>query len=225
MRHIRPRTIVAAAAALALAAAAGGVAYASIPNAGLISGCYVKSSGTLRVIDPSTMACKTGEALIQWNQTGPAGATGATGGTGATGATGPTGATGADGPPGATGAAGPAGPSGPSDAYSDSNLNGTGINNPGTELVRLDLPAGSYALFGKATLSNDDGDSQEAQCRLSTGEAAFTRLGGDAWQVVVVQDLLSLGSPGTVSMTCSTYDGGGSSAKLTAIRVGAVHVF
>jgi hypothetical protein len=78
---------------------AGGVAYASIPDAaGVIHGCYQKVNGQLRVIDTSRGGtCSPSENALSWNQTGPTGAQGPTGPTGAKGATGATGPTGAAG--------------------------------------------------------------------------------------------------------------------------------
>lgn len=92
---------------LAVGLVGGGAAYASIPDAsGVIHGCLQKNVGNLRVIDPSTDACRSSEVALDWNQTGPTGPIGPKGPTGATGAKG---ATGANGP---TGAAGPTGPAG-----------------------------------------------------------------------------------------------------------------
>src|SRR5437879_3725406 len=69
------------------ALAAGGIAYASIPDgSGVIHGCYKTIGGSLRVIDTgSGGACNAGETPLGWNQTGPRG---------------PTGLQGAQGPPG-----------------------------------------------------------------------------------------------------------------------------
>src|SRR6266516_775165 len=53
--------------------------FASIPGpGGLINGCFQKSTGKLRVIDPSSSrpslrACHPDEVAIHWNQVGPAG--------------------------------------------------------------------------------------------------------------------------------------------------------
>ncbi len=88
-------------------AAAAGIAYAAVGENGVITGCYSKAGGTLRVIDPSLTSCKSSETTLTWNVQGPPGATGATG------ATGPAGPEGPAGPAGATGPAGPAGPEGP----------------------------------------------------------------------------------------------------------------
>src|SRR3954451_884070 len=94
---------------------AGGVAYATIPTNNAIDGCYLKSGGALRIIDPTVTKCKSGETALAWNvqgvkgDTGAIGATGATGPTGPTGPAGPTGGPGSPGPAGATGLTGPAG--------------------------------------------------------------------------------------------------------------------
>jgi hypothetical protein len=55
----------------------GSIAWASIPDAsGVISGCYNKASGALRVTDPqakSPAACSAKETPLEWNQQGPKG--------------------------------------------------------------------------------------------------------------------------------------------------------
>jgi hypothetical protein len=97
---LKGRRLVAVAGVAAAAFAAGGVAYATIPSNGVITGC-VNPSGNVKLIDPSTGAtCNSNERQVTWNQTGPTGGTGATGGTGTDGATGATGTTGATGPSG-----------------------------------------------------------------------------------------------------------------------------
>ena len=88
----------------------GGAALATIPGSGgVISGCYPKSGGPLRVIDASSATCASGELPLNWNQTGPQGPKGAQG---PQGLQGPKGDTGAAGPPGPTGPAGQPGPKG-----------------------------------------------------------------------------------------------------------------
>jgi hypothetical protein len=83
----------AAAVALVLALLLGGAALAAIPGAnGVITGCYNKNSGALRVIDSAAnQACTNKESLLTWSQTGPQGQQGLTGATGATGPQGPQG--------------------------------------------------------------------------------------------------------------------------------------
>jgi hypothetical protein len=66
-------------AVIAAGLAAGGIAYASVPDAsGVIHGCYQKVNGQLRVIDSSTDNCGPSEVALNWNQTGPQGPSGVT---------------------------------------------------------------------------------------------------------------------------------------------------
>jgi hypothetical protein len=80
--------------ALILALLLGTVALAAIPGAGgVITGCYTKMNGALRVIDTAAgQTCTNKELQLTWSQTGPQGATGATGATGPAGPQGPAGA-------------------------------------------------------------------------------------------------------------------------------------
>jgi hypothetical protein len=71
---------------VAAAALAGGVAYATIPDANNVySACMLKGVGQIRLIDkalPTTNLmshCTDKETEVSWNQTGPAGAPGAPG--------------------------------------------------------------------------------------------------------------------------------------------------
>jgi hypothetical protein len=92
----RPSPYQAVAVAVATLAI-GGVAYATIPSNGVISGCYQKSGGTLRVIDATTGSCSSKETSLNWNvqgAQGPQGPAGATGATGPAGARGPAGISG-----------------------------------------------------------------------------------------------------------------------------------
>jgi hypothetical protein len=68
----------AATIALALLFVVGStVALASIPDSdGLISGCYAKVGGDLRVIDAASSSCKSNEIKLEWNQQGPQGESG-----------------------------------------------------------------------------------------------------------------------------------------------------
>jgi hypothetical protein len=125
MKGISRRRLLLAALPLVVMLAVG-VAYAAIPDAGVINGC-VGGNGNLRVIDAAQEACKSSEAALSWNQQGPKGEAGAVGPQGqvgpagpqgergpigVTGPVGPAGERGADGPQGPVGPAGPAGPRG-----------------------------------------------------------------------------------------------------------------
>lgn len=101
------RTLVAAVATLGILGIGGSVAFATIPGGdGVIHGCYVKSGGTLRVVDGSVTTCKSSESALDWNVTGPPGPSGAAG------PQGPKGDPGQQGPKGEAGPTGPAGTNG-----------------------------------------------------------------------------------------------------------------
>src|SRR5436190_861375 len=112
---------VASVAVGAVLAAGGSLVLANNASADVISGCYSKSTGSVRIV-VDVGACKSGEVGITWNSQGPAGLpgpAGPAGPTGTPGAVGPmgpggaTGAAGAVGPAGAAGAMGPTGATGP----------------------------------------------------------------------------------------------------------------
>jgi len=108
--------------AAALVVAGTMITQASIPAPnGVISGCYMKSGGSLRVID-SNGKCGSNETSLSFNQTGiqgpigplgPAGPQGVAGPAGPVGPIGPAGPVGPAGPQGVQGGVGPAGPAGP----------------------------------------------------------------------------------------------------------------
>ena len=113
------RTRIAFGSLVLAATVAGGAAWATIPAAdGVISGCYQKEEGGLRVIDSETQTCRPSELAISWNRTGPQGPRGEQGARGEQGPQGPegdrgdTGAKGDKGDPGAQGEAGAPGPQG-----------------------------------------------------------------------------------------------------------------
>ena len=114
-QRIPPMLLSAAVGALVGMLLAGGVAFATIPGAdGLISGCYEKRLGILRVIDAEAgKRCTNLETPISWNQRGPAGQQGPPGEKGLAGDRGPQGPQGLEGPKGEGGPGGPQGVQGP----------------------------------------------------------------------------------------------------------------
>lgn len=116
--RMRRRSWIVVLAAVSTLAVATGIAFATIPNAGVINACYAKSGGALRVIDRSVTHCKAGETALDWDQRGqvgpqgPAGPQGTAGPAGPPGPAGQTGAAGAPSPEGPPGAPGPPGPAG-----------------------------------------------------------------------------------------------------------------
>lgn len=212
---------------------AGSVAYAAIPDpAGVVHGCYNKGGllqdkGALRVIDEGER-CRSSELAVNWSQTGPQGPVGPVGPVGATGATGATGAAGAAGPKGDPGAVGPKGDTGPA-GFSDSyGISASQVPVKGGNVVvaELALPAGSYAVFGRADLTNSDTTLQPVACTLNWGAVSYNFLQNSKVvevKSISVQDQIGLSEPGTVTMRCDTYDGIAQYVKLTALKVGRVH--
>ncbi len=81
--HFRPSPAMVV-AVIALLVALGGVAVASIPGkGGVISACYLKTGGSLRVFDTSKPGasgrCHQNERALTWNQQGPRGIQGVQG--------------------------------------------------------------------------------------------------------------------------------------------------
>jgi hypothetical protein len=70
------KRLVLVASVLGVGCLAAGIAYATIPNSGVINGCYSRSGGTLRVIDASVTNCKATETSLAWNVTGAQGTQG-----------------------------------------------------------------------------------------------------------------------------------------------------
>ena len=112
---IKKRALGIAFVAAALLVALAGVAWAAIPGAGgMISGCYGKQSGILRVIDAAAGDdCNNSSELpISWNEQGQPGLQGPQGVQGPAGPPGSTGERGLQGPAGPPGIPGPRGPKG-----------------------------------------------------------------------------------------------------------------
>ncbi len=95
--HFRPSPAMVV-VVIALLVALGGVAAASIPgNGGVITACYLKTGGSLRVLDTSLPGasgrCHQNERTLTWNQRGRQGIQGQQGIQGVKGDTGPAGPT------------------------------------------------------------------------------------------------------------------------------------
>jgi hypothetical protein len=144
----------------------GGVAYATIPNSGVIHGCYTRSGGSLRVIDASVTTCKSTETALDWNVQG---------------AIGPQGPQGVQGPAGPTGAQGPAGVSGyqiVSVEISSLAPDDLALFDPVYGTTPLNCPAGKKALGGgvTSTSSTSQGPRLEYSGPTSDGTGWEARL-------------------------------------------------
>lgn len=75
--RLSKRTVLVGAAALVAVPLAAAAADASTSAGGTVNGCYVKTTGSLRVIHPGQSGtqghCTTSETPISWNQVGPQG--------------------------------------------------------------------------------------------------------------------------------------------------------
>ncbi len=92
---------------LTVGAVAGMTAYASIPsNDGILTACFERRTGLLRLIDGALTTCTAYESQISWNLRGPIGPQGMSGTPGVAGAVGPVGPEGPAGPAGPPGAGG-----------------------------------------------------------------------------------------------------------------------
>ena len=86
MRFLISGRVLVAAALLVVSAAAGGIAWASVPDSnGVIHGCYSvngakATNGTqLNIINSDAASCSKGKQAVTWNQTGQDGTDGAPG--------------------------------------------------------------------------------------------------------------------------------------------------
>jgi hypothetical protein len=221
---VNKRLIIGAALVLAVAAAAS--AWAAVPGGnGVINACYVPDAGAIRIIDAE--AGKTcfapGEKPLAWNVRGPKGDQGLQG---IQGVPGPQGLKGDKGDPGPAAGAG--------DAYIRAQGPSVGITDDFKEheTVRVDLPAGIYALTAKGEVSDFD-NFGSGTCTLWAGSSPID---GTYWVAdgqetdgvstahVTLLGAVSLGSPTTASVTCRTTDDGVDAAefKLLALKVGAL---
>lgn len=111
------RTVLVGIAAFMIGGAVAAIGNIPDSNTGVITACYKKDGGALRVIDAQAGdKCKSDENELSWNHSGPPGPPGEEGDEGDHGSAGTgvgaTGPTGPPGPPGLPGATGPAGPTG-----------------------------------------------------------------------------------------------------------------
>jgi hypothetical protein len=140
------------------------------------------------------------------------------------------------GPQGPAGVAGPQGPVGPSNAYgfsSSTTVNWPAVANEPVALASLDLPAGSYALTGKALGNNNDGVVVNSSCWLELGAAVVDNVDkkplsldstGSDRGFFVVAGVGSLAAAGQARLMCSAESSAGNwpNYALTAVKVGAV---
>ena len=179
----------------------GGIAYATIPDAGgVIHGCYQKNQGTLRVIDTDkAQTCASSESPLNWSQTGQ------------------------QGPPG------PTGPSDiwSVDGY-NAGLKSLPFQTPVDLATTSTLPAGSYFVQAETEAENIQSLSTAYFCDLVDSSTTYqeTRVTSSDWVTIPVQAVVTLASPDTISLQCEAANTPGTEAfnwQLAAIKVGTVH--
>jgi len=163
---------------------------------------------------------------------GPAGPQGAVGATGPVGPVGPAGAqgiqgfTGLPGPQGPQGVPGATGPAGMSDIYVG-RFFAVGfpfplLNPPGLDIFSVPVPAGNYWINMTLNVGFNDGDDQTLDCLLSTGTHVFKRR-NTGFDFVVVQELVTLVAPSTITAHCTGFNVDPKNGVLVAAKVGAFH--
>ena len=138
--------------------------------------------------------------------TGKPGKNGTVGANGATGATGPTC------PGGSPGTAGAKGEPGPSDTYEvelSAPTSATAADATQT-LTLSNLPAGAYAIYGKASIAPEEENTSSSECTLVAGtdsDKSFVLLSTENTFIVAVNTELThtFASTGTVTMSCLAF--------------------
>jgi hypothetical protein len=166
-------------------------------------------------------------------KTGSAGPQGPTGSQGLTGIPGPGGAQGKEGTRGKEGVEGPRGPSEVYEVHL-SKPSATGQNHT---LTLSSLPAGTYAIFGKAGLIPTERKSGPARCELSAEDDSdvssliFTALGSGFEAAAITTQLThTFPATGAVLMKCGfetavpSVISSSPAARIVAIRVDGAHV-
>jgi hypothetical protein len=190
------------AVAFAAVFAGTGVALATISGhaAAVLHGCYSKTTGDLRLINPSAhQHCARSELAVSWNQAGPQGVPGMQG---------PRGLRGPEGPKGATGATGLQGPPGPGLTF---KVGGNGATGPTI------TAAGAYYFSVFVILLNEGSSPITGGVCSSGGETvgAFSDIPAGGGTATMVSGFISYEAanlPVAPTMTCS--DGAGNSVPV-----------
>jgi hypothetical protein len=181
------------------------IAFAAIPGAdGVISSCYHKNDGELRIVE-STAQCKTNEQALTFNQTGPQGP---------------------EGPQGPSGTSRVYAHRSPGGFIL--------LNTSGNVLVASkDVPAGSYVIDVKLTAVNGDaGGKHNVFCKLSTGDTAAASVtdrnfnypldGNHGYASIQLRDVYTFSEPATINAFCYSELMTVENVVLTAIKVDSI---
>lgn len=199
------------------AAAAGGIAYASIPDGeGVIHACYSPnaaagpSGAQLKIIDSEVASCTNGQTEVTWGQTGPQG---------------PPGEKGDQGDKGDKGDKGDPGEPGPSAAYTNYAADFEPVGDGLTRTVAsVTVPAGSYVLSGIVTAADVE-DFEFLQCFFfAPGDVHghYALLVDDGTEPVLADTTVGFAS-NTIFLRCTSHEGRiDVFAEMIATRVGSV---
>jgi hypothetical protein len=212
-------------AAIVALLAAGGIAYATIPNDGVIHSCYARSGGSLRVIDASVTNCSSKETSLNWNVQGVQGLVGPSG---PQGSAGPQGPQGAQGPQGTQGAQGPAGTS--HGHYAAGGQ--AALLNGFAKVQSVSLPVGTFLVWATGTIGDTANDTG-SNCKLTSGGATLQQVFADtfavgssnrnAWAPFALTAGVTLTSAGSIEVDCASNDNSGNAqafnTSITAVTI------
>jgi hypothetical protein len=196
------------------------VGVATSAAADTIYACINTNSGAVRIVSP-TVKCIKNEVASSWNTTGPKGDPGEPGTLGQT---------------GQQGLQGQQGPSGEGPAYSIRRLFGPNTENnltsnsdPGDELIKLDLPAGAYAITAAVWVQSptNGGEPYYAHCGLTPSDTAIAGDGDEGFgagtrSMIPLSMLHTFAAAGSVILNCNDSElspGMWIKGNLTAIQV------
>jgi hypothetical protein len=117
------------------------------------------------------------------------------------------------------------GAAGSSAAYHNTSVFPFVLDAPGDDVISKPVPAGSYLIFFKIDLYNNDDDPQNVSCTLNTGDLATIRLGGNGdahGGMLVLQDIATFSLPTTITVHCTGFQIFVRKSTLTALKVDSI---
>lgn len=79
------------------------------------------------------------------------------------------------------------------------------LDAPGADIISKQVPAGSYLIFFKAAMNNNDGDDQDVGCTLTTGGSSSIRLAPSLTGMMVLHDAATFSATTTVTVHCTGF--------------------
>ncbi len=100
--------------------------------------------------------------------------------------------------------------------------NAVALTDSVTQIMSLMVPAGTYAISAKVSVTNSDSIVQSAYCTLNTGNITGVDLAGgaeDNEQVISLLDVATFASDTAITLSCLTLNGSVMGGVLTAVEV------